>query len=333
MSNVDSGYSRGSQISKLSKLPRTLFGRLAIASAALGLFVRLTVRDSVPYVATLYYATPWPVLAVGFFVSAALLRRHTSRKVRRCIFAAATVCVFMFVWTHYESPTTNAMNGIDGQDVRVAFWNVARGVRGWDAVLDELQQINADVFGLVEVAPLDDTVRQLLQSRFPDFEIAAFPNGMAILSRYPISSQRARRHELVAHFGVADISVGDEEWRFVVADIDSNPLLFRRESLEALNKIAMEEPIRPTVVMGDLNTPIDSVFFQRYRKHLTNTIEEGGQGLHCTWPVPCPVMAIDHMWANNRWQVKHSELGWTWISDHRPIVSTLRLLPSSARTR
>jgi len=75
--------------------------------------------------------------------------------------------------------------------------------------------------------------------------------------------------------------------------------------------------------MGDFNTPVDSVFVAPLAERLTNAFQARGNGYYVTWPVPLPVLSLDQVWASREVELRDCELGWTWRSDHRPVVVTL----------
>ncbi len=308
---------------------RRSFALPLILTATVGVVVRATVRDSVPYLSAVFYATPWPVLAICFFAVAGLLKRTASRTTVRMLLLSGTACVLIFGYHHYEFPAVRSVaadaDSSSNRDLKVVFWNVARGLRGWDVVFDKLKSLDADVYGLAEVDPLNHDMLQRVQREFPNYEVAPFRHGMVILSRFPISSQQNLETTINAFFGSVDVEFAGQELRFIVADMHSWPLLFREAPMQTLCEIAMATADRPTVFMGDLNTPNDSVFCEKFRDEFVSPFEQQGRGFDCTWPVPLPIMAIDHLWINRLWNVKSCNLGWTWVSDHRPIISELRL--------
>ena len=306
-------------------------GRTIVILVTVGLLLRLSIRDAVPYLSTIYYATPLPLLSAGLIVALYLMRGSSSLRTRLLFQGVSFLCAFAFWFYHYEIPAASGNRGTvqlpHGGKLKVAFWNVARGVRGWDPVFAALRSFDADVIGIVECDPLDEQMLSRLRREFSDCEVAEFSHSMVLLSRYPITFQE-NRNDCGADFGVACIQFAGQELQFVVADITGHPLHFRKGPIESLGDIATEFRERPTVIMGDFNTPIESVFLEPLRDNYLNTIEQGGRGFDCTWPVPCPVLTIDQMWVNQSWKVQSSQLGWTWVSDHRPIVSEISLNPT-----
>ena len=320
---------------------------MILAVVLIGLCVRISVRDEVPYLATIYYSTPLSLLFFGSVTAWLLLRKQCSAVTRYTLTALTIGCAVAFGMLHYHTPmptdsaqSAAAIDVIEGNEnrsrsaMRIAFWNVARGRFGWDAVFEAIEDFDADVIGLVECTEPWGKLTDRLQTDFPDYEVARFDHGMVILSRFPIVSFENRECKVaninslkpIAYFGLAHLRMGAHSLPVIIADIDSDPLYFRKRPIESLLSIANEFQNQPTVILGDFNTPTDSVFVAGLRTDYANAFEQAGHGIDCTWPVPFPVMAIDQMWVSRHWKLRTTRLGWSWLSDHRPIISDV-LLP------
>lgn len=84
----------------------------------------------------------------------------------------------------------------------------------------------------------------------------------------------------------------------------------------------------PTVVAGDFNSTRDAALHASLRQHLTDTWEQGGQGLGGTvslfgW-LP---LRIDYIYATEQLPVAAAALPEAGCSDHRPVLADLVLLP------
>nr|MCH9792656.1 hypothetical protein [Planctomycetota bacterium] len=77
--------------------------------------------------------------------------------------------------------------------------------------------------------------------------------------------------------------------------------------------------------LGDFNTPSDSDHFRPLRKWIKNSFEVAGDGYTATWPLPFPVLDLDSIWVNDQFVVISSENRWTWVSDHRPVITDVFL--------
>jgi endonuclease/exonuclease/phosphatase (EEP) superfamily protein YafD len=96
----------------------------------------------------------------------------------------------------------------------------------------------------------------------------------------------------------------------------------RRKALTAIAAMADDTLDRPLLVLGDFNTPTDSVHFADLRRHHANAFEQAGWGCIATWPSVAPVLSLDQIWVNAYLNVENARHPWTTVSDHRPVVVT-----------
>ncbi|MGH7455080.1 MAG: hypothetical protein ACRENG_27240, partial [bacterium] len=66
-----------------------------------------------------------------------------------------------------------------------------------------------------------------------------------------------------------------------------------------------------------------SVLFESFRQYLNHAFESGGSGFAETWPIPLPVLAIDHIWVSKKIKVISCNLNWSRLSDHRPVEASI----------
>lgn len=294
-------------------------GMIFLSTAVMGLGLRMTTRDRIPYVATVHYALPLPVITVFAAASAALLlgRRVAGR-------AAGVVFAASFLWcglTHVRWRTTDDT----ASSVRVAFWNVSRGARGWSKIAGELQQTEADIVGLVE-AGLRTRMQDYWKAQFPDHQTIALRGGMALFVRGEILEDERRVLATGGETNRLVVRCGGGEWVVWIVDMHSDPLRPRGPTLTALAEAVEPDLGRPLLIMGDFNTPADSRWFDRFRSEfqLQHAFETAGSGYAATWPVPCPVLTLDQVWADRSVEVLSCRHEWSTRSDHRKVVLQVR---------
>lgn len=89
----------------------------------------------------------------------------------------------------------------------------------------------------------------------------------------------------------------------------------------------------PTVIIGDFNMPCESSLYTRNWSGFQNAFNIAGVGygysFPCTrqycWPAGTPWMRLDHILADESWQVRSCVVGTANGSDHRLICGTLAL--------
>ncbi|MCG3199987.1 MAG: hypothetical protein GHCLOJNM_04516 [bacterium] len=199
--------------------------------------------------------------------------------------------------------------------IRIVHWNVWHTRPGIEPVISTLLQDQADIVVLSEPPEgedLDRIARAVLPGATP-----YCVNSVALLCRYPFediggvwfSGGRA---------WCARIDTPQGRMLLVGSDIKANPFRDRGVPLDGIAEwVEKQDPSTPILVIGDFNTPRDSVHFGAMRRRLENAYEEVGRGWPYTWPVPVPMISIDHAWFNSRVQVHSYELRSAWCSDHR----------------
>lgn len=307
------------EVRNLSRWP----GVACAALCLIGLVLRCTIRDAWTPLAMVYYALPLPVLA-GFACAAGLLLRRLSGRVA-CGFAilGATLALAAF------GSGYRARSGVRPPDALDAvFWNTARGARGWDEVAEEVRRFDAPIVGLVEAGPDTDEMREFWKHRFADREVAVLGNGMVLIVRGQILTRTTGALGTHSDFAVVDVRVANRKLTVVLVDIVSTPWKPRGKSLETLAALLESLGDRPVIVMGDFNTPPESVHFSRIRRGFRPAFDSAGDGYAATWPVPFPVLALDQIWLNERVSVHACRHLWSTRSDHRPVRATISLHPT-----
>ena len=307
------------------------FGLIALGLAATvvgGIALRLTIKDGFLPLAPLFYALSVPTLvilgaAATLFGAMALGLRLTLKRLA-LIAALATVAglyaaVFLFQDATFDDRP------------RLVLWNAANGTAGWDGVADALDDNHPTLAVLIESGDGDAEGGgdDFWRERFPDHFLARPGDGITVLSRGPIG--RTGTTELPGGGTAATIrtQVGGERVAVLAVDLPANPTTDRGPALRRVAELAAElAESRPTIVAGDFNTPPDSVHFGALRRAgFAHAFERHGSGYAATWPVPAPVLHLDHVWLSPEFDVGEAWHGWTVHSDHRPVLVPARVSP------
>ena len=308
---------------------RTIRSRLATAAArvcslavCVGIVVRMTVQDRYPALAAAFYMLS-PASICGCAVLAALLFRvGRNRSSGRRMAVVALVCMAWVAMSmfHFHSQAIRT-----AETARVLFWNVFRGPFGWDSILQSIHQENADVIVLAEFGK-SRLPPNFWRKNFPDHpHRRILPREVAVVSKYPIGNSKTIHHNVQGMCHRLTLSIGEQDVSLMVCDLPSRPYHRRSKSVQQVTEMAAEMKDRPSLIVGDMNTPVNSVHFSQLRQSYRNAFEVGGQGYHATWPMPLPVLAIDHCWVSRHIDIVACRIKWTLSSDHRPIVTDLSI--------
>ena len=307
------------------------FGLIALGLAATvvgGIAVRLTIKDGFLPLAPVFYALSVPTLvilgAAATLFAAMVLGLRLTLKRLALIAALATVAglyaaVFLFQDATFDDRP------------RLVLWNAANGAAGWDGVADALDDNHPTLAVLIESGhgETEGGGDVFWRERFSDHFVARLGEGITVLSRGPIG--RTATTELPGGGTAATIrtQVGGERVAVLAVDLPANPTTDRGPALRRVAELAAElAESRPTIVAGDFNTPPESVHFGALRRAgFNHAFERHGSGYAATWPVPAPVLHLDHVWLSPGFDVGEAWHGWTVHSDHRPVLVPARVSP------
>lgn len=292
-----------------------------VGVSVLGVAIRWTVRDGRPFAANLFYALPLIVVA-GLLLAAGVV---WLRNRRPAVAAACAVAALLAggLWLHGVYHVNECRSSTDS--IRIVTWNAARGFAGWTRIAEIVGATDPDLVGLVEAGGSTIEWRQFWAQRFPDHQAYLAGGGLVMLTRGEIVDKRVRRLAGTSTCADVRIDFDGQPVRVLLVDAVVRPFSNRRDVVERVFELARETPETPTIVMGDFNTPVDSVWFDEVRDDYTHAFEQAGRGTLATWPAPLPLLAIDHVWLSAQFQIECASIGWTWASDHRPILADVRL--------
>ena len=287
--------------------------------------IRLTVRDRVPYAATIFYATPPPLLVVLALFVGLRLRRQKWSRVARVVGIGGVIQLVAWGWVAFRGELPEPPD----ESLRIVFWNVSRGDFDYEEVAKQIATFDADIVTMTEA---------IGRGQAPDFWRAACPeytplplsSGMTLLVRGDATLIEHDRAGLVCRWRVADVSVRGQSLQVAVVDFTSNPILFRRPGFDALGDLFERRGDEPLILTGDFNTPIDSAVTSSLRQQARNAFEQSGEGFRETWPVFLPLMKLDQIWGNRQIQWKRCRHLWSLHSDHRPVVAEFQIASPNA---
>jgi endonuclease/exonuclease/phosphatase family metal-dependent hydrolase len=298
---------------------------LAMVLWANGVFLRLTLRDGEDFLAPIYYATPWPVLAV-----LTLPFIWTFRRQPKAVFAVIVVAhLFGIAWILESLRPATGIEPEPGQ-VRVAQWNVGRPSDGPVRFAEKLRASEPDIIAVNEPFPKErggaarEDVEQAWRSAFPGYEARSAGSHLLLLVRGEIErhavvvlDRRSWAHE-------ADVTIRGHRLAVLHVDVVGKVSESRRGAIRKITELAQQARDRPLLLLGDFNVPVDSVHLDELRKSHRNAFQSAGQGSMDTWPSFLPVLSIDQVWLGSGVRAVKTRHGLTLRSDHRPVTVELR---------
>lgn len=287
----------------------------------LGLMLRLTIRDSLIGLATLYYMTPLALLMIGSGIC--LLHTVVTRRRVQIIFwgllcAGTSIWWTQAQWLSRREPTT------ENREIVVLFANVAR-TGDYRSTSDVARKLDADIIGMVEAT---GTLQELVdhwKSELPDYDLSILGNNIQIFTKGTSGDGIPRELGKDSHMRHIPVVVDGVEIQCLLVDIAANIFGSRGPAIEQLTNYAEQLDDQNVLIMGDFNTPLDSVHFRPLKRQHRNAFATAGDGYMATWPAPLPVLSLDQIWTNKRLKPIYCKNFSNSNSDHQIVWARLRL--------
>lgn len=283
------------------------------------------IRDRSDALSVFYYATPAILIGAGALITAWIGGRLQSPKgsfAYRINRTMALVAIFCFGEWAVVDFRWNA-NEVTRDSIKVVFWNVGRGhIATWERIAKQVQDFDADVIALTEATSDEVQTRDYWKSRLPEYSVYPLQEGLILLTKGSAVERLADSTGGLCDYRQLSVTAGRYNFDIILADVPASVVLLRRKPITALYSRIKTQAI-PTLMMGDLNTPPSSVWFDEWRHDWTRAWDAAGSGYQSTWPQPLPVLALDHIWGNRGITFQRCRCGWSSCSDHRPVIANI----------
>ena len=281
----------------------------------LGWSVRLTIRDGSRISSILFYATP--LLALMFACGYVVIGWLIIRRIRVALVFLLVGVVTAFTW-HQSMFVVNKQDAPSKKSVRILFWNVGRGRGGWDGIISKIKSFDADVICIAEGGFPPFVHSSNWETEFPQLASTKLRRELLVMTRGKIVTTDGDDLVQDSHYRRTVVEVDTKRLEIIIVDVHSDPTTFRKQSIESVAKLVRSD--RPQLLVGDFNTPSDSKHWMEVMTKHQDAFDLAGNGYRATWPVPVPMMQLDYAWVNEHIRVEKCELGWSWRSDHRPVL-------------
>lgn len=275
----------------------------------------------------LYYGAARPVLLGATCFAWALVRRRARRLSRvagvSCLALAGWILGADCVWNWGDVPPP------DAGALRIVTWNAAHLPRGRGVAAQVIRSWNADLIGVVEAGSSDDASLAEWRSLLPEYTVIAPRVGMLWIVRGTVEAGPLKTIYRQSDALPATASIKGQAVPVVLVDITSEITHNRRGPNAGLCTFLKEQPELPAIVMGDFNTPADTRWFAELKQLMRNAFAEHGVGYRPTWPIVWPSLELDYLWVSPRVTVHRCWHGWTFASDHRPVLADVTIVTNN----
>lgn len=279
------------------------------------LILHFTIKDSVNDLIYVFYATPKPILLI---LNLFLILLFIKPKRMRLILSGSAAMLFL-IWIisdfRFRLHSSEAES-----DITVLYWNAARGkTNAFQLIANKIESISPDIIGLVEAENLDESFFIKYENAPYNYTFKKIGGDILIGVKGTINNIYNFDSDHFYKYGKVEATVNNEPYTLFIVDIFANQPYFRKRILSDLYKaIDLEKNV---MVLGDFNTPYESLHFKPFKENLWNAERKAGSGLITSWPDKYPLLQIDHIWSSKNILPVYSYNKASDFSDHSLIIS------------
>ena len=228
------------------------------------------------------------------------------------------------LWPSIDPQQAEILTRADEKRLKVVQFNLGGGRSSPQAVLDSLNELNADVVTLVETSPNSEVILGELKSDYP-FQVNCFGSPgceMAIVSKTPLSNSKLIYARQAVPLLKASLGPDYNSLRVVAVHTTRFPHITEQFSQFRAIAQALEVDKGPLLLMGDFNATPQS----RVLQGLADQVGLKVMTYLPSWPATygLPQLAIDHILVSSSLRALSQEaVGQSAGSDHLPVAMVL----------
>jgi endonuclease/exonuclease/phosphatase (EEP) superfamily protein YafD len=290
----------------------------------LGLLLQIWLKDHDPRWAIVFYGMPKPCLLALSLVLCLWPKRR--RRQRWPALAASVGLALWWVSASWCVPQIDwpkdQASSPENPPLKILYWNLCRPVGLDQEMVDLVKQTQPDLAVFLEVGGAGSVMTRYSQL-LPDYRPELMQRGIMRLSRLKTEPSRSKILPIRAADSEFVVAGHGPEFPVIVADLYPHVSRPRKPQIDAVFAQTFRRP--DAIVIGDFNTPLESVHLGQMRQHYVEAFEVAGFGFKETWPCGLPLLSIDHIWVGPDWQVLKAEKFWRLTgSDHAALLVSVQ---------
>ncbi|WP_434036862.1 endonuclease/exonuclease/phosphatase family protein [Formosa sp. 4Alg 33] len=229
--------------------------------------------------------------------------------------------VYWFNNYHYtnEKPPINQKTSTHS----IFYWNISRPDHlPLDIIFESIKSYKPEIVVLVEAKDISKTDMETFRNHYPTYQIQQLKGEMFIAVNGEIHATQYKDVSRGSKSNLVRATINNKPVTILVTDLLANPALSKKEDLTKL--LATAESKQVDFIVGDFNTPYISYFFNAFKTQF-ESFHEYNTGFTGTWPRTFPILEIDHIWLNKKWQPITLHKEFHSNSDHGFLIGTYQM--------
>lgn len=253
-----------------------------------------------------FYAFPLPVIILIVLAISIIL----TKKWRTYNIIMASILLLIWLGRSFK---IHIPDTIKASDLEVVFWNASR-----DNNFESAVNKNGDLPDVMVLAESPKNNIQKLKKKYPQYYFYKSYTEIFIFSKTPLEIKSENKSK----FSTSVINFETTGINFYAVDITGSTDVPREWGLRFVNESVTRTD--NTIVLGDFNTPYESIYLKRFKEHFNQAFNKKGNGFRETWFYNIPLLSLDHIWVSKDLKVLKTKKFYTTESDHSMLKTFIK---------
>jgi hypothetical protein len=170
---------------------------------------------------------------------------------------------------------------------------------------------------LVEAIHNQSDYKYKIEKELHDYKVEYLKSNMIVASKDKIETLNSI--QINQNLNLNHIRVGNQT--YLLVDIYASPIHNKKDALNNVIEYANKNSI--DVILGDFNTPFESIHFKKFKSKYTS-LRTYQKGFSATWPFGIPLLELDQIWLKNEIKPLGLEKTHYSCSDHPVLVGKFK---------
>lgn len=280
------------------------------------LLVHFIFKDHLYPISIIFYAAPLILIIIFGLITALFYFKN-----RFIFFTLLLVSALLSFHWFSEYYILSITQKLPKDNASVLFWNVGKHNSRFPAsiVIEKTKTQQIDILSFVEARKLFIKDQVTLHDALDNYEFKTLKGDMFIGVNGKIESVIYKQEENRFKYNHIIALIKDKRTSILVVDVYANPLYSKEKALNTIIKYAETHAI--DIIVGDFNTPYESIHFQKFKKKY-KSFHDYSNGHTATWPYGIPLLELDQIWMSSI-HIRPITLKkyHTFFSDHKLLIA------------
>jgi endonuclease/exonuclease/phosphatase (EEP) superfamily protein YafD len=274
------------------------------------LLVQFFIKDTFFPISIIFYAFPILIIVIYNFLLIYIDKKNKYLQV------SLIIILSIFLFKNYK---TGLKEEIKTSNLKVLYWNIAKKKdKAIPILVNAISTENPDIISLVEAKGFSTDDIKNLEGNLSNYYFKKLKGSIVVGLK--IRKSEIEYTELIdsSKFNLVSTKINDIKTTIMIVDITASPIKSRKNALKNIYETSLKNNC--LLVIGDFNTPYNSVHFNSYKKQFSNADREAGKGFISSWPFGIPLMQIDHIWSSKKITPINSFKKYYFMFDHPMLI-------------